>query len=122
MGTAISIISELLPLLSVIGSESTLSSSVAVVRRLRCVVSPPWRGWEGCGTSWSVGIGNNSKEANGITLVYVQGKLHPHVGVSFLRDGIFNFRTDFVACREKMIIDLLLISMYLSRLKSCPPS
>lgn len=81
MGIAISIISELPPLLSVSGSESTLSSSVAVVCRLRCVLSPPWRGWEGCCSSRLVGIGNNSKEANGIMLVHVQGNPGPHVGV-----------------------------------------
>lgn len=102
------------------GSESTLSSSVAVVYRLRCVVSPPWRGWEGCSSSQSVGIGNNCKEANVITLVYVQGKPDPHVAVSFLRDGILNFCPDFVASREKIPIGLLLISMYLFRLKTCP--
>ncbi|KAK2536622.1 hypothetical protein Q9233_003037 [Columba guinea] len=60
-------------------SESTLSSSVAVVYRLHSAVSPPWRGWEGCSPSQTVGIGNNCKEANVITLVrkervsYVEG-------------------------------------------------
>jgi len=87
-------------------------------------VSPPQGSWAGCSSSQSVGIGNNSKEANGITLVvYMQGKLGPHVGVvvmSSLRDDIFNFCPDFVACGEKMLIGLLLISMYLSRLKKCP--
>ena len=102
--------------------ESTESSSVAAVCSLHCVVSPPRRGWESCGSSRSVGIVNNSKEANGITLVYMWGILGPHVGVSFLRDGIFNFRPDFVACREKMLIGLFLTSMYLSRLKTYPSS
>lgn len=85
-------ISELPSLLSVNDSESTLSSSVAIVCSLCCVVSPPWRGWEGCcACSRSQGAGNNSKEASGVTVMYKWGKLGPHVGVLFLRDDILTF-------------------------------